>query len=93
MSLSLSLLFTSVFLKDARQLEFFACRDAILKLWSSLDQIAATSFEEAVREGDTRTFVLSEDNMDSLNLLKAKVQTYIHHAYIHSTVPYPSSSV
>ena len=64
-------------LQDARQLEFFACREAILKLWSSLDQRAVGSFEEAIRDGDTKHFVLSESNMDSLHQLKAKVQLHI----------------
>ena len=62
------------FLQDARQQEFFASREAVLKLWSSLNQTAVGDFEEAVRDGDTKHFVLSEDNMDSLHQLKAKVQ-------------------
>lgn len=61
-------------LQDTRQVEFFSCREAILKLWSSLDQTAIGGFEETVRDGDTNRFVLSEDNMDSLHQLKAKVQ-------------------
>ena len=60
-------------LQDTRQVEFFSCREAILKLWSSLDQTAIGGFEETVRDGDTKHFVLSEDNMDSLHQLKAKV--------------------
>ena len=62
------------FLQDARQQEFFASREAVLKLWSSLNQTAVEGFEEAVRDGDTKHFVLSEDNMDNLHQLKAKVQ-------------------
>ena len=59
--------------QDERQVVFFKTRAKILEIWEELEVEPEEEFEIVVAKGDLKNFVLSADNMRTLEEFYQKV--------------------